>query len=430
MLRRNFGKVYIIIAVMILVSSFGFAENDGDVYVIPITGEINKATSQFVNTQLENIKNKNVSAVIFEIDTYGGLISEAEKIKESIMSLEIPTIAFVNKKSESAGVLITISNDYIVMAEGASIGSAETIPNTEKVMSMWVTWLRTTAEQNGRDSELVAAMADKDIEIEGIVKEGDLLNLGHKWAYDLGFADAIANNYNQVLKKLNLDYEEIKPIEKDLQIKIAEIVVNPYVAAAILAIGFIGFVIEILTPGFGVGGTIGLLAFALFFGGNMLAGNSNWGAVILFVVGLILLLVEAVAPGFGIPGIGGIISVVLSVIMASSSIETAIMSLAFAVILAIIAAVLLIKYGPKNPYLDRIILSTKQENKKGYTSNQVKASYVGKEGLTLTTLRPAGTILIDDIRLDVVSEGGFIAKNSKVKVVKIEGSKIIVRKID
>ncbi|WP_034600739.1 NfeD family protein [Clostridiisalibacter paucivorans] len=430
MLRRNFGKVYIIIVVMILVSSFGFAENDGDVYVIPITGEINKATSQFVNTQLENIKNKNVSAVIFEIDTYGGLISEAEKIKESIMSLEIPTIAFVNKKAESAGVLITISNDYIVMAEGASIGSAETIPNTEKVMSMWVTWLRTTAEQNGRDSELVAAMADKDIEIEGIVKEGDLLNLGHKWAYDLGFADAIANNYNQVLKKLNLDYEEIKPIEKDLQIKIAEIVVNPYVAAAILAIGFIGFVIEILTPGFGVGGTIGLLAFALFFGGNMLAGNSNWGAVILFVVGLILLLVEAVAPGFGIPGIGGIISVVLSVIMASSSIETAIMSLAFAVILAIIAAVLLIKYGPKNPYLDRIILSTKQENKKGYTSNQVKASYVGKEGLTLTTLRPAGTILIDDIRLDVVSEGGFIAKNSKVKVVKIEGSKIIVRKID
>ncbi len=427
--HKKIISITFIILLIFMTSSLCIAQEGKDVYVIPIEGEINKATYQFVDSMLDQITQDNASAVIFDIDTYGGLISEADKIKELIMKLEIPTIGFVNTKAESAGVLITISNKKVVMAEGATIGSAETIPNTEKVMSLWLNWLRTTAEDRGRDSEIIASMADKDIAIEGVVRKGELLNLNYREAVDLGISDFISNDYGDILSKLDIEYNNIVVFEKDFKTRLAQFVVNPYVATALLAMGFIGLVIEIFTPGFAAGGTISLISFALFFGGNFLAGNSNLSEIILFIVGIILLLIEAAVPGFGVPGIGGIISVVLSIILASGSPQTAILSLVISLTLTIIITIILVKYGARSPYLDKVILSTKQENSKGYISSKISKQYLGEEGMAITTLRPAGTIQIGDERIDAVSEGDFINKGDKVKVVKVQGSRVVVRKL-
>ncbi len=161
--------VIISVIFLLLFSIVALAEGSGDVYVIPIQGEINKATYNYLKSTLNDILAKSPKAIIFEIDTYGGLIDQAEKIKNLIIGLDIPTISFVNSKAESAGgVLITISSEKVVMANSSTIGSAETIPNTEKVLSMWRSFLRDVAQLRGRDPKIIEAMADTDIYIEGI----------------------------------------------------------------------------------------------------------------------------------------------------------------------------------------------------------------------------------------------------------------------
>ena len=104
---------------------------------------------------MDKVIKENPKAIIFEIDTYGGVIVEAEKIKNLIISSPVPTIAYVNNKAESAGVLIAIAADNVVVSNTATIGSAETIPNTEKVLSMWRGLLRDTAQYRNRDPEII-----------------------------------------------------------------------------------------------------------------------------------------------------------------------------------------------------------------------------------------------------------------------------------
>ena len=419
----------LIFLILIFFNGIVYAEDKGDVYVIPINGEITKATYNFLRNTLNNIAKDSPRAIIFEIDTYGGLIDVAEKIKNLIIELDIPTISFVNNKAESAGVLITIAGENVVMAESSTIGSAETIPNTEKVLSMWRSFLRDVAQFRGRDSEIIEAMADRDIYIAGISEKGKLLNLTSNEALQYGIADLISNDYDEILSHFNISYNNIVKIEESMELKAAKFLSNSSISTLLLTIGFVGLIIEIFTPGFGIGGTISIIAFGLFFGGNIIAGNSQWTSLAIFVTGLILLVIEAIVPGFGLPGISGIILVILGTILAMGSLASALMSVSIAIIITAIITMLLIKYGHRSPFLDKIVLSTHQKDEEGYLSSLSRDEYLGKEGVSITELRPSGIIEIDGERLDALSSGAFIPKQSNIKVVRVEGSKIIVRRV-
>ncbi|MCF6466524.1 NfeD family protein [Clostridium sp. Cult2] len=419
----------LIFLILIFLNGIVFAEDLGDVYVIPVNGEINRATYNFLRNKIDEIVKNSPKAIIFEIDTYGGLIDEAEKIKNLIINLDIPTISFVNNKAESAGVLITISGEKIVMAESSTIGSAETIPDTEKVLSMWRSFLRDVAQFRGRNPEIVEAMADRDVHIDGISEKGKLLNLTSKEALKYGIADFISNDYDEILSNFNIQYSNIVKVEESMELKVAKILSSPYISTLLLTIGFVGLVIEIFTPGFGVGGTISIVAFGLFFGGNIIAGNSQWTSLAIFVTGLILLVIEAIVPGFGLPGISGIILVILGTILAMGSLSTALMSISIAIIITAIITMLLVKYGHRSPFLDKIVLTTHQKDEEGYLSSFTKDEYLGKEGITISELRPSGIIEIDGKRLDALSDGTFIPKQTNIEVVRVEGSKIIVRRV-
>ena len=420
----------LILSILILISfnNFVFSEGAGDAYVVPIKGEINKATYNYLRSTLKEINKNSPSAIIFEIDTYGGLIDEAEKIKNLIIDLKIPTISFVNNKAESAGVLITISSKNVVMAESSTIGSAETIPNTEKVLSMWRSFLRDVAQLRGRDSQIIEAMADTDIYIEGISERGKLLNLTGKEALEYGVADFVSNDYEEILSFFKIPYNNVVKLEEGMELKLAKVLSSPYMSTLLLTLGFIGMVIEIFTPGFGIGGTISIIAFGLFFWGNIIAGNSQWTSLAIFVTGLILLIIEAIVPGFGLPGISGIILVIAGTILAMGTLTSALMSLSIAIIMTAIITILLIKYGHRSPLFDKIILTTHQKDEEGYLSTTTKDEYLGKEGITISELRPSGIIEIDGKRLDALSEGIFIPKGTPIKVARVEGSKIIVRR--
>ena len=427
-MKRRIIIVVTLLFVLIL-SSFGFAENSGNVYIVPIKGEINKATYNFLKHTMDKLIMEEPLAIIFEIDTYGGLIDEAEKIKSLIVSMPIPTISYVNNKAESAGVLISIASEKVVMANSATIGSAETIPNTEKILSMWRGLLRDTAQYRGRNPEIIEAMADKDIEISGLVNKDKLVNLTSTEAIKYGIADLATDDYNEILKYFNLENANIKKVNESLQIKLAKYISNPYISSLLLTIGFVGLVIEILTPGFGIGGTISIIGFGLYFGGNILAGNSHWTSLVLFVTGLILLVIEALVPGFGLPGISGIMLVLLGTILAMDSLGVAIFSLSIAIIITTVITIVLIKMGFRSKMLDKIILQSEHKDEKGYLSVDSRDQYIDMEGTSLTELRPSGFIEIDGVKLDALADSCLIPRQTPIKVVRVEGSKIFVRRL-
>ncbi len=413
-------------------------EATGNVYVIPINGEINPASTEFVKASVQKAENDpSATTIIFEIDTLGGMVNEATKIRDMIMNTSLHTISFVNNRAESAGVLLTIASENIAMANGSTIGSAETIPNTEKTLSYWKSELRSTAERRGRDPRIVEAMADKRIEIpdylvEGqyIVKEGELLNLTTNEAKSLGFTDFVGDTYEEILDNFGVDYTKLINTPQNFKVKLAQLVSSSFALPIILSLGFIGLIIEFLTPGFGVGGTISIIAFTIFFSGSMLSGNASMTIILIFIVGIILLIMEAIVPGFGAPGIGGAICIISSIVLASNSIALGITSLIIAFLATIVVAILLLKYAPRNKYFDRIILGTELNKNQGFSSIVHKGELLGLEGTALTSLRPSGTALIKDEKVDVVTEGDFIQKDDRIKIVKVEGRRIVVRKIN
>ncbi len=425
-LRIMFAALLLVLALMPLAQHTA-AQSD-TVFYIPVKGEVNPAMESFVSQQLERAFDEGASAVVLEISTLGGRVDSALAISQAIIDSGLSTVAYVRDRAISAGVLITISAEKVVMAPSSSIGSAETIPYNEKNISFWTGELTKVAELRGRDAQVIAAMADRDIEIEGVVAKGKLLNLTASKAVELGVADRKVSSRAELNDWLELDSARIVEVEESYQVKLAKMVASTTVSAILLTVGLGGFVAELFVPGFGLPGTIGLLSFGLFFAGNMLAGYAGWSTVILFIVGIILLLVELAVPGFGFPGIGGMLSIFASIFMASASIQQAVISLTTAIVLSIILTVILFKYAPRSKYFDRLILSTQLKTEEGYVGASNQSSYVGLEGVAITPLRPAGTAEIDGKRVDVVTLGDYIQTGQGIKVLRVEGNRIIVSK--
>jgi membrane-bound serine protease (ClpP class) len=193
-------------------------------------------------------------------------------------------------------------------------------------------------------------------------------------------------------------------------------------------VGIVGAVTEVLTPGFGFPGVIGLIAFSLFFGGNLLAGAAQYWVPGLFVLGILLLAIEMFVPGFGVFGLAGIICIAGSIVIAFPDPGQALVSLTIAVIASGFIMYFVARYLVKTPAFDRLILGTKQDKSQGYVASHEDLSiYQGKKGTALTPLRPAGAVDFDGRRLDVVTEGEFIPAGSPVVAVKVEGNKITVK---
>lgn len=411
------------------------AENNSDgktyIYVVPVEGVIDNGIAAFTERAINEAEKAQAKALIFEIDTPGGEINSAIKISKNILDASIPTVAFINKEATSAGVIIAISCEKIMAVPAATIGAAETRPNEEKYISYWSSALRAVAEERGRDPQLVAAMADSDIVIEGVKERGKILSLTAKEAIKLGLIDEQVENLNEVIQKILPEDEgnaEVIRVNMNLPEQIAHIASNPYIAPILLMVGIVGIVTEMLSPGFGIPGAIGLIAFALFFGGSFMAGAAPAWVLGLFILGLVLLLIEIFVPGFGVFGVSGMISIVASVIMAFPSLEQALISITFAVVASGIIIYFLLKRITVNPIFNRIILGTKQEKSEGYVAvNKDANNFLGAQGKTITPLRPAGIAMINGEKVDVLAEGEFIPKNSEIVVIKVEGSKIIVR---
>lgn len=412
------------------------ADSTQKVYVIPVEETVEKGLSQYIKRNINEAQTQKVDHIILKIDTLGGAVDGAMEISDTLRSSEIPITAYINRRAISAGAYIALNADQIYMAPGSQMGSAAIITGDgnaadDKAQSLWLSEMRESAERNGRDPKFALAMADKDVDIpEYGAGKGDLLTLETKQALEVGYSEGTAESLEDLLTQLDLEGATVLKAEESLAEKIARFITNPVVVPILLSIGSLGLVVELYSPGFGVPGFMGISALLLFFYGHLVAGLAGMEAIILFILGVIFLIAELFVPG-GILGILGFVSVIGSLYVASGNFVHMTISLLISFAVAFAASILLVKvFGKRMNIFKKLILRDSTNTESGYVSNVSRRELVGAEGIALTTLRPSGTAVINDERLDVVTEGGYIIKGQKVKVIKVEGSRIVVRELN
>lgn len=160
---------------------------------------------------------------------------------------------------------------------------------------------------------------------------------------------------------------------------------------------------------------------------------NNLPTIICLIFGLGLVVVEVFLPGFGLPGITGSILLIASIVLTWINISPmAALGLTLIVLAAVAIAITISLKSAANGRLSRssIVLKSQEKPDEGYQATVDMDVFIGKEGVTTTVLRPAGVADFDGVRLNVVSEGDFIAENVKVRIISAEGSRILVRQID
>jgi len=406
------------------------AESGDPVYVVEVSGTIDGALAAVVSQGVSEAEARGAEAVVIRIDTPGGQVDAALRIRDVLLGAAVPTVALVDSRAWSAGALIALACERIAVVPGASIGAAEPIPASEKNISAVRAEFEATAEARGRDPDLAAAMVDASISLPDVVDEGKLLTLRAGRALELGLADLEADGLRPLLEQLDLGGARVQRFEPTVGQNLARFLTNPIVSAVLLAVGFIGIIIEVVSPGFGVPGVLGLLGLGLYFFAHIVAGAAGWWALLLFVGGVVLLATEIIVPGFGVFGVGGILAVLAAIFLAAGSPEQAALSLTIALGITVAAIAVSWRLLRRRGFFSRLALLVSQAPDAGYVAPRDQHELEGAVGRALTNLRPAGAVSIDGRRVDAVTEGDYIRSGTPVRVLRVEGSRVIVAAVE
>ena len=442
MSRRSLISIAAASAIAAFSTGPAFAQS-GAVYRVAVTGVVEFGLAPYIERSVEEAAAAGAAMVLLEMDTPGGRVDAAERISDALSDSPIPVYTFVNRRAFSAGALIALSTDGIYMRPGSVIGAATPVDGTgqkapEKIVSAMRSEMRALAEAAGLDPDVAAAMVDEDIEIEGIVEAGKLLTLTTEEAVAIGYASEVAD-LSALLEELGHAGAQVVTSEANWAERVVRFFSNPIVAPFLLTLGFLGLITEIKTPAFGMAGAAGLLSLSLFFGSHLIVGLAGLEDVIIFGVGLALVGVEVVLiPGFGLFGVLGGIGILAGLYMSllgglptSVDFTRAGMVLSTTILLIVVSAWVVIRSLPGSSRLSKsgVFLLNRTAREFGYESAVSRDDLVGVVGTAITDLRPSGTALFGDERLDVVSESEWITEGTAVKVISAEGYRHIVRPV-
>ncbi|MFZ2651300.1 MAG: NfeD family protein [Burkholderiaceae bacterium] len=418
------------------------------VYLVPIEGMVDLGQAPFVQRALDEAAQAGAAAVVLDINTFGGRVDAAVQIRDALLASRVRTIAYVNKRAISAGALIALAAENMVMAGGGTIGAATPVqvgqpgasaqPVSEKTVSYVRKEFRATAESRKRPLLLAEAMVDSDVEIPGVIEKGKLLTLTTEEALQHKLIDFRADSLESLLEQSGLGGAQIRPVQVNWAENVVRFLTHPVVSSLLISIAMIGIILEIRTPGFGVPGALGITSLALFFWGHWLVQLAGWEELLLAAAGVILIALELlVIPGFGLAGFLGIVAILSSLALSlvgpgdtATFILLATGRVIFALLFAVLASLLLLRFLPRLPFGQRLILKRGLAAAEGYASApESDARWLGKQGRATSPLRPAGIAEIDGKRVDVVSDGEHVEAGAPIVVTRVDGNRIVVRHI-
>jgi membrane-bound serine protease (ClpP class) len=399
------------------------------VVVIPIDGTVDDGMAHLVERSVDVANREKAAAIVLDVNSPGGLVEAAFRIRDALFSAQEPVIAYVSRRAYSAAALITLSANRVVMAPGASIGAAEPIPYSAKMVSALRGEFESTAQRNHRSAAIAGAMVDKNVDLPQYKRTGAILTLNTEDAARAHVADATAPSLDAALAQSHLEAAPRNLQEYTWAEELARFATSPQVSALLLSLGMLGLLIEMQTL-HGIAGVIGVGALALFFGTHVYAGFSNGLVLVLAVVGILGILWELhVVPGHGIPGVLGAICLLLAVLFAFGLpfFFVAIETIATAIVLTVICFTLVTRSLPENAWAHRLALGATQGA--DYVTSADHTGLHGRTGTAASYLRPAGIAWIDGRRIDVLTEGEFIPQGTPIRVVRVEGARIFVEAV-
>ena len=427
------------------------------IYKVPIEGTIDLGLPPFIKRVISQAESENAEAIIFEINTFGGRVDAATQIKDAILSSKITTIAFINRRAISAGALISLSCEKIYMTEGGLIGAATAVDmsgkkGSEKVISFMREEMASTAEKRGRNAEIARGMVDEELQFTHLVinsdsiavndiegrKDGKLISLTTEQALKYKISDGKAETFNDLIIKLDYSKYKVKQNIENWSENLVRFLTNPVVASLLTTFGFLGILFELQSPGWGIPGFVGLVCLILSLSASYIAQLATMSDMLLIITGFTLIMLEAfVIPGFGIVGISGLgviiyglyLLLIPDVPVSEEVLSSAMDGFTIGLLGALVGIYLLLKVMIKTKFWKQLTAPGSQKKEDGFTNSFGWETLVNEIGKTDTDLNPSGWVNVEKNRVFVVSEGGFIDKGEKVKILSVDGNRILVRKL-
>jgi len=399
------------------------------IVVIPIHGTVDQGMAHLVQRSIEKANEEHAAAVVLDVNSLGGIVDAALQIKDALLSAHEPVVAFVSGRAYSSAALISLSSSRIIMAPGASIGSAEPHPDTRETVSALKAEFQSTALRNHRDPKLAAAMVDRTIDVPDYKPSGAFLTLNTQDAVRSHMADGVEPSLDAALNSQGLGSAQRQQASYTWAEEVARFATDPVISGILLTLGMLGLLIEMQTM-HGIAGVIGVAAFGLFFGAHVYAGFSNGIVVVLAILGVIGILWELhVVPGHGLPGIIGAVLLFCAVVFAFGTqfFVVAVETVATAIVLTAIGFSLLVRAVPQNAWANRLALAAVQGP--DYVTSADFTTLRGKTGVAASYLRPAGIAQIEGNRVDVLTQGEFIAQGTPIRVARVEGARVFVEEV-
>ncbi len=453
-------------------------------YVIPISGDVEPGMAAFLRRALNDIPDTPGTVIVVEMDTFGGRVDSALEMVDTLTAVkEAKTVAFVTNKAISAGALIALACNQLVMKHNTTIGDCAPITYSsegptmlgEKFQSPLRAKFRALAKRNGYPAVLAEAMVSADMQVyrvkidgqvsfmdrqeyqdltadqrdritskQTVVAEGELLTMDDAEALELGFSSMSVAGFEEMQEQLGLSDRVAVRIEKSWSENLVGLIGK--LSPILMLIGLGSLYTEIKAPGFGVPGVVGILCLSLVLFNQYLVGLASYTELLIILIGVILMGFELfVLPGFGIAGIAGILCITAGLLLSLQDFvvpdpnlpwERALLTSNLIKVLgaslgAFGLALFVLRYVfPRvsktlhGPYLAATLADSR------LALPVTTTLQAGQTGSALTPLRPSGIATIDGERYDVVTQGGFVPKGAGIRVLHIKGTRIVVAGTD
>lgn len=305
---------------LILPTDLALAE---DIIVATYEGVINPVAAEYLHDAIEYAQTSNAQALIFKLDTPGGLDTSMRLMIKDITGSSIPVIVFVSPsggRAASAGVFITMAAHVAAMAPGTNIGAAHPVAmggemdNTmkEKVENDAVAYIKSIAERHGRN----VAWA------EDAVRKS--LSATEQEALRLKVIDMIVEDIPTLLKRLqgrkvvlpngaitfSNETATLHEFPMGARLELLKILSDPNIAYLLMSIGTIGIMAELYSPGAILPGIIGAISLILAFY-SLQSLPVNYAGAFLVVLGVVFLLLEISVTSYGLLALGGLVAMML-----------------------------------------------------------------------------------------------------------------------
>ena len=451
--------------------------------LIPLEGDVKEFLFDTVKRRTEEALRQGARCIVYRIKSDGGEVGAALDLSNYIFKLpaDVRAIAYVDVKAYSAAALIALACDDLYMTPGSSIGDCEPItlggegPITigEKIQSPLRERFRAFARENHYPELLAQAMVTKDLEVIEVLKRDDnskilmlrgdyddldkkdranykklrtvnhagrLLTLGDDEALELGFSRGTFASSEELLRELGYQPQEVA-ISAVTRTDTVMDFFDDYAPIFLAAAVFFAY-LEFKSPGVGLFAVLSLLSLVAFFVDKLYTGQANYLEVLIFLLGVALLAIEVfLIPGFGVTGILGLVLIFSSLVLAMqdfnlpqgqiqlditlNNIKVLCGSILGATLL--FCALLAVLSKTRLSFLPGLVHQVSAPPASGSELAPEERSWVGRRGVTLCALRPAGKADFSGTVLQVVAKDGWIDSSADVEVCEQEGARIAVR---